>query len=512
MRNPDINRRNFFRLTGTAVGIGSLQGLLPFSPLTAAEAVVTPDLVQLRPEILPLVKLIENTPREKCVEMLAGQLRKGVPFRELMAAAFLHAMRHDGHHTVYLVHAALELSSQVQPGERLLPLFWAVDVVKEHIARFKEKPAPPLAGPLPPSESAAAEFHAAMDAWEQERAERAVIALARSEGTGAALQRFCHYAARDWSFIGHMPIAVSNAWRTLRVIGEQHAEPTLRYLVRELHQWNSKRTEGQSYDFNREQVKQRFEKLPPDWADSRSDEKATLELLRIIRLGSWNQVSQWVARGLSERWVQAGTVWDAVHLACGEFMIRFKLGNIRIANRALHSNTASNALHHLFKVCADGRTRFLIVLQAAAWAAAFTKNEADRGMLRDMKLTDMAQVELPPAPGAALGSIFALLPPRPFQQEIEDRSGQDQASQLALAYGKLHGDSGEFVATARRLLITKATINAHDIKFPIAIFENRDWVSPRWRPHLLATSVHFLHGTQMPDNDVTQRAKDALKG
>ena len=497
-------------MTGAAVGIGSLHGLLPFSPLTAAETAVTPDLVQLRPEILPLVKLIENTPREKCVEMLAGQLKKGVPFRELMAAAFLHAMRHDGHHTVYLVHAALELSSQVQPAERLLPLFWAVDVVKEHIARFKEKPAPPLAGPLPSAANAAAEFDAAMDAWEQERAELAVIALARSEGAGSAMQRFCRYAARDWSFIGHVPIAVSNAWRTLQVVGLQHSEPMLRYLVREVHQRNANHTDGQSYDFNREQVKQRFDKLPPDWADTRSDEKATLELLRIIRLGNWNQVSQWVARGLSERWVQAGTVWDAVHLAAGEFMIRFKLGNIRLSNRALHSNTSGNALHHLFKVCEDGRTRFLIVLQAAAWAAAFTKHEKDRGMLRDMKLTDMPQVELPATPGDALEKIFALLPPRPFQQEVEDRSGQDQASQLALVYGKLHGQSEDFLATARRLLIAKATINAHDIKFPIAIFENRDWVSPRWRPHLLAASVHYLQGTQMPDNGVTQRAKDAL--
>ena len=54
----------------------------------------------MRPEIVPLLKLIETTPRDQCVPMLAGQLRQAVPFRELMAAAFLHAMRHDGHHTI----------------------------------------------------------------------------------------------------------------------------------------------------------------------------------------------------------------------------------------------------------------------------------------------------------------------------------------------------------------------------------------------------------------------------
>lgn len=506
---PHISRRKFVRMAGVAMGIGSLGRLFPFTPLTAAEAAVTPDLMQWRPEILPLVQLIATTPREQCVAMLAAQLRKGVPFRELMAATFLHALQHDGHHTVYLVHAALELSRQLPPAERALPLFWAVDVVKEHIARFKETPVPPLAGPLPGN--GGAEFDAAMEAWDQERAERAVIALARSHGTGAALQRLCRYGARDWSFIGHVPIGLSNAWRTLEVIGEQHAEPTLRYLVREVHVRNANRTEGQSYGFNLELVEQQFPKLPPDWPDTRADEKATLELLAVIRSGDWKAASQWTARELSAGRVQAGTVWDAVHLAAGEFMIRFKLGNVRLGNRALHSNTSGNALHHLFKVCEDARTRFLITLQAAAWAAAFTKNEADRGMLRELTLTEMPVGDLPSASNETLEKIFALLPPRHAQQEVEDRSGQDQASRLALALGQQPGLAEEFMTNARRLVLAKATINSHDVKFPIAIFENRSWVSPRWRPHLLAASVHFLHGTQMPDNEVTQRARDLVK-
>ncbi|MEQ1860153.1 MAG: hypothetical protein ABMA13_09470 [Chthoniobacteraceae bacterium] len=504
----NTSRRRFFLLAGgTVASLGGVRGF----PLRAAETAVTPDLVRWRPEILPLVKLIETTARERCVEMLGGQLRKGVPFRELMAAAFLHALRHDGHHTVYLVHAALAMSHRLPPAERVLPLFWAVDVVKEHIGRFKEKPAPPLAGELPSGERAAAEFDGGMEAWEQERAERAIIAVARSQGVAAALQRLSYFAARDWSFIGHVPIAVSNAWRTLQVIGEAHAEPVLRYLVRELHARNEKQTQGQSCDTNRELVQQWFAKLPPDWADSRSDEKATLELLRIIRSGDWKRVSQWVARGLAERWVHAGDVWNATHLATAEFMVRFKLGNLRMANRALHSNTSGNALHHLFKVSEEARTRFFIALQAPAWAADFIKNESGRGMLRDISITALPEVEVPATADAAVEKIFGLLPPRPFRQEIEDRSGQDEAGQLAFAYARRYAQHEPFLATAHRLVTTKATINSHDVKFPIAIFENAGWVSPEWRPHLLAASVHFLHGTKMVDSDVVQRARVALK-
>jgi hypothetical protein len=511
MKPFSTNRRHFLRVGSAAIGLGGIRALWRAGAVSAAEAAVTPDLVQWRPEILPLVKLIELTPRAQCVEMLGTQLRKGVPFRELMAATFLHALRHDGHHTVYLVHAALAMSLQVPPADRLLPLFWAVDVVKEHIERFEEKPAPPLMGALPAAAGVAGEFDAAMDAWEREHAERAIIVLARSEGVGAALQRLCRYAARDWSFIGHVPIGISNAWRTLEVIGGQHAEPTLRYLVREVHERNKDRTNGQPHDASRELVRLHFDKLPPDWADSRSDEKAVLELLQVIRSGNWTQASQWTARRLADGGVKAGSVWDAIHLASAEFMIRFKLGNIRIANRALHSNTAGNALHHLFKVCEDARVRFLIALQAAAWAAAFIKNEGDRGMLRELSLTEMQDVEVSDSADDAVKKVFALLPPRHFQKEITDRSGQDEAARLTFASVRRPGVADTFLDTARSLLVTKATINSHDIKFPIAIFENRDWVSPRWRPHLLAASVHFLHGPQMPDNEVTQRAREVLR-
>lgn len=131
-------------------------------------------------------------------------------------------------------------------------------------------------------------------------------------------------------------------------------------------------------------------------------------------------------------------------------------------------------------------------------------------MLRELTLTEMPVVELPSASDDALEKIFALLPARHLQQEVNDRSGQDQASRIALAFGQWPGLADEFMTNARRLVLAKATINSHDVKFPIAIFENRSWVSPRWRPHLLAASVHFLHGTQMPDNEVTQRARELL--
>src|SRR5688500_9762574 len=107
---PRLTRRRFLR---TAAAGGSLLGLNPFlalSPATAQEAKVTPELVRFGPDIEPGVRLIERTPRDKCVEVMAEQLRNGLPYRPFLAALFLAGLRNfkpagtGGMHQVYMMH------------------------------------------------------------------------------------------------------------------------------------------------------------------------------------------------------------------------------------------------------------------------------------------------------------------------------------------------------------------------------------------------------------------------
>src|SRR5207237_6760911 len=63
--SPD--RRSFLQASA-ALGIGGLGFLDGLPPVSAAEARLDPDLVQLDPEIEPLVRLLEDTPREKVLE------------------------------------------------------------------------------------------------------------------------------------------------------------------------------------------------------------------------------------------------------------------------------------------------------------------------------------------------------------------------------------------------------------------------------------------------------------
>jgi hypothetical protein len=68
-----------------------------------------------------------------------------------------------------------------------------------------------------------------------------------------------------------------------------------------------------------------------------------------------------------------------------------------------------------------------------------------------------------------------------------------------------------FVQTAHSWLCLKASNDTHEYEFLAAILEDVGWVSPGWRPHLPAASVHYFHGDKSPDNPVIRQAREALR-
>jgi hypothetical protein len=117
-----------------------------------------------------------------------------------------------------------------------------------------------------------------------------------------------------------------------------------------------------------------------------------------------------------------------------------------------------------------------------------------------------------------VAEIFDLQPKRRHdisQKEILTgregaREDQDKVARLTFAYALKHPDHQHYFQAARLLTSMKSTQDAHDVKFPAAIFENYSQVNPKWRPHLLAASSHYMHGTRMPDNPAVSEAKKLL--
>src|SRR5262245_24250296 len=89
-------RRTFLKTTastGAAIGLGELGFVSRLPRVSADEVKSDPKMVLLRPEIEPLVRLLEDTPRERLLEEVASRIKKGLTYREVLAALQLAGVR-----------------------------------------------------------------------------------------------------------------------------------------------------------------------------------------------------------------------------------------------------------------------------------------------------------------------------------------------------------------------------------------------------------------------------------
>jgi hypothetical protein len=510
------SRRRFMEVLSGAAAFSALgsRSLSTAQEAPAPAPAAEPDSIRFTPELEPLVRLIETAPREKCAELLAEKLKGGLAYRQLLSAAFLAAIRkRDSAHAVYLIHSAHQTSLDLPQPERLLPLFWAIDHFKWQQLASPGPSLPPLAGPLPAAENAAADFHAAMKRLDTDGAEKAIVALARHEGSRPAMEVLWHYGCRDCGFIGHHAIALTSCWRVLDVIGWEQAEPVLRFVVRDLGR------EDRYYPANVTRSEKLWEKLPAGWAMGDTQPEATRELFALLRQGQSVEASELAGQLLATR-VGAQAVWDAVHVVAAEMLILHP-GDAGMGGRALHVNTAANALHYAFRTTASSQNRLLILLQAVAWTADFVRAQLGAENLAETKPVDLAG-EPPVRPAAdVLSDVFASLPPHEYRYDYQTRVGvghhlpkkADRAELARRVFSVITADpaaADTYAAAARHWLCRKATVDAHEYKLPAAMFEDYRLVSAPWRPRLLAASTHWLHGPQSEDAAPVRQAREAL--
>src|SRR5438067_393871 len=135
-----MKRRSFLKLTAGATclgGLGGLSFLLRLPSVSADEAKLDPKIVRFHPEIEPLVRLLEDTPRERVLEEVASRIQHGLTYRELLAALLLAGVRNIQprpvgfkFHAVLVVNSAHLASLASADTDRWLPIFWALDQFK----------------------------------------------------------------------------------------------------------------------------------------------------------------------------------------------------------------------------------------------------------------------------------------------------------------------------------------------------------------------------------------------
>jgi hypothetical protein len=468
--------------TGAVLGLGEFVTLASFGPANADEATVTPELVRFSPEIEPVVRLIERTPHDQCVAAMVEQLRKGLPYRHFLAALYLASIRaarwhtdgiHGWDHTAYVVHSSHQLSLDLPAGEQLIPAFYALSTFgQKTYPDMQNRGTRELTGKVPPADKALDELHTALKEWNCDRAERAIVSLARSKGSAEVLEPLWYYAGRDWGFIGHMAILVANSCRLLQTIGWQHAEHVLRYVVQGLAGWGPQHdhhSDVEPYWANLQRIEKVSGRLPGNWTEDQSNAGLTGDLLTLLREGKGDEACDLALRHLIDGTARASAVWDAVHLAAGELVLSSKThaAHRPINSSALHSNTATNALHYAFRTSSKEDTRLLLILQAVAWMDLFRKGIIKgKHLVAPTDITALTSPEPRDEPDAAIDEILATRTAQPLE-----------AARLAFGFTQRHRPE-LLLSAARRLIPVKSTGDPHDVKFPVAIFEDLDLVSP----------------------------------
>lgn len=481
--------------------LGFLGGL----PSVTAEE-TRPTIVQLAPDVEPLVRLIEETDRSKVLEAVADRVRSGASYQQLLTAVQLAGVRGIKprpvgfkFHAVLVINSAHLAAQAAADRDRWLPLFWAIDNFKESQATNKKESAgwmmaPVEEGKLSPPTQAKKRFVEAMDDWDVDGADPAVASLVRTAGAGEVIELFWRYGARDFRDIGHKAIYVANAWRTLQAIGWRHAEPVMRSLAFALleHEGTNPAKRDAEPDRPWRENLKRVGKIRDGWQRGTLTPSAAAELLATIRSGSSSDAAEQVVELLNKE-VDPSNVWDGLFLAAGELLMR------QPGIGGLHCVTATNALYFGAHASGNDETRRMLMLQAASFLPMFRQFMSGRGKLNDLKLDKLEAVELKSKGSEAVEEVFA-----------DVRKDSLTAARKALALLDSQPGSAEALSAEARALIFTKGVNSHDYKFSSAALEDYYHATPAWRNRFLATAMFNLRGLDHPDNDLITRVKAAL--
>jgi hypothetical protein len=265
-------------------------------------------------------------------------------------------------------------------SDRWLPIFWAIDQFKSSQAA-DEREGDWQLGPVdeaavPPSHKARQAFIEAMDNWDEAAADVAVVGLARTAGAHEIFEMFCRYGARDFRELGHKAIYVANSFRTMEAIGWQNAEPVLRSLALALLDRVGAKENPAKADLPADRPFRRnieaIKRIPDGWLDGKPSVDASREILRAVRQGSAQDVTE-KAIELLNKGAAPESIFDGLREAAVELVARAP------GIASLHAVTCTNAMHYEWQHAKDENTRRLLLLQNCAYLPLYRGGKPSEG-------------------------------------------------------------------------------------------------------------------------------------
>jgi hypothetical protein len=497
--NDGTTRRRFLQSAAAGGAMLGSTGLSSTGRAQDAESVPA-GIVPLSPDIEPLVKLLEETPRSELVEVVAERIQGGLNYPHVLAALLLAGVRNVEprpsvgfkFHAVLVVQSVHLASLAAAEQDRWLPIFWALDYFKDSQARDERERgwtmAPVDESAAPSADKAQSVFVNSMERWNEPATDAAVASLARTADPVWIWEQFFRLGSRDFRSIGHKVIDVANSHRVLQVIGWQYAEPILRSLAYALlmHENGNPADNDLAPDRPWRRNQMLADRIPDDWQRQTNEDGVVTALVETLRTESDAQAAASVVRLLNDG-ASPAAIWEAMFVAANELVVR-QSGIV-----ALHAMTTTNSMHYNFRMAREDRTRRLILLQNASFLPLFREAMRGRGSVRDFDL-----LGLEPKPADSVEDIFA-----------DVGSNSMAAAQETLGYFQDGGQLEPWLEMAGKLVVYKGT-GAHDYKFGYAVAEDAGLATGEVRAHALAGSTFLLQGARKDDNPMCERVRRAL--
>ncbi len=491
MTRRDMLKRMGYGAVGACVA--------PLGPPLAAAP--TAPVVRLD-DLDELAELIRSTPRSAVLDLAARARSHGADTTTLLGAVFLAGARdirpwHVGGklHAVMMVESSFQLAAGLPEREAWLAALWNLDDFKRSQIRDVQDSGGDWVLPPRPQTAAASEpaarreFLAAMEAWDHERADRAIVALLPFHDRASLFELLWPLAGRSFVNIGHKIIYAAQIERTLRRIEWHHAEPALRSLVMALlFQPSGRMTEASS------RSEALAGRLPDGWLEGAESPERSLELLRELRRADREGAQDLVVHAFRDG-VGPHTVWDALRLRSAEVFSHraSSTPSRREALLPVHAVTVTGAFGHVWRTSRNDRTRRLMVLQAAAWLADLHAWLEDNDCIADST-----------APLDELGAEAKETP-----ETIDALLEQPSAGRARALLDRRPEQADRLVARLQRNLIYTA-VEHHQHKYAAAFAEEASLAHPRWRSMILAPALPYMPASAEPATELTRRALATL--
>ena len=478
----------------TRLGLGTA-GLL----LSPHRSPASPPAIELG-DLTALAERFRQTTRAGIFDVAARAIQAGADSRTLLGAAFVagvHDVRPRGVggklHCVMMVESAFQLSATSTTREAWLAALWSVDDFKNSQQRDLDEgdwvlpPRPDVS--FNDEGQARREFSAAMEAWDAERADRALVGLLPYHDRASLFELLWPFAARCFVDIGHKIIFCAQVERVLQRLGWHHAEPALRSLVNGLLYRSDSISGSELQVF--EQGRRLAASFPSRWLDGKEAPEHSKMLMKRLRDCDPASAQQLVidafADGLGPK-----TVWDGLRLYASEIFHQRPRSAAR-RHGPVHGVTEVNAFHHAWRTTRVESTRRLMILQAAGWLP----------LMRHALIRFFGTFE---GPGLdALGTDGGR-ETSPTQEVFERLSP-------AVARRYLDRDPGHstpFLGQLRGNLVHRA-FQSHQYKYAAAIQEESTLVHPRWASRILAPAITYLPNAADPEAEVAERSLHLLR-